>query len=160
MGRARLPTMGQGGGCPPLLAEGRLCLRSRRPSEHRFPSGRCPDSRPQSAHPQPHGVSQAPSSSPAIHHLCFSYGCAFYPSRQDCRPVPPLPLTHSPVPSLLSPWVLQILPVRPLGPLTPSPPLSSHCSCLRSSGWVEQWLRAQPLGQSLASIPRLPLTGW
>ena len=43
-GSPALPTMGQGGGCPPLLAEGGLRLRSRHPSDHRFPSGRCPDS--------------------------------------------------------------------------------------------------------------------
>lgn len=110
-GSPALLTVGRGGECPPLLAEGGLRLRSRCPSDHRFPSGRCPDSRPQSAHPQPHGVSRAPSPSPTFHRLCFSYGCAFCPSRQDCRPVPPPPLTHSPVPSLLSPWVLQILPM-------------------------------------------------
>lgn len=163
VGRGSSPCQLWGGAeCPPLLAEGRLRLRSRCPSDHRFPSGRCPDSRPQSAHPQPHRVSQAPSPSPTFHHLCFSYGCAFCPSRQDCRPGPspsphPLPCPFSaeslgPTDSTrVDPWTLDSV---------PSPLFSLAVLPFRNSGWVGQWLRAHFLGQSLASVPYLPLTGW
>ena len=87
--------------------------------------------------------------------MCF---LSFQAGLQTC----PLPFP-SPTPLFLLCWVpgsCRFYQCRPLGPLTPSPPLSSHCSCLRSSGWVEQWLGTQPLGLSRASIPRLPLTGW
>lgn len=94
--------------------------------------------------PQPHQVCQALS--PSLHWLWFFLDVLpALPARTEGLSL--LPLLPKPLPLIWSPCFpgpyrsYQCLPLQHSWNL--SSPLYSHCSCLRSSGKVEQWLKAQ-----------------